>query len=74
MQKIEIKAITGSKTESIELIADNCYKVKVHIKPESGNANVRIIELLADYFHVPKLSIRIKTGFRSNKKIVEIGE
>lgn len=41
-------------------------------KPVEGQANIALVKLLATHFHVPKTTIRIKSGARGRKKLVEI--
>lgn len=48
------------------------YKIYVTAPPEDGKANKKVIELLAEYFKVPKSQIRIVKGEISRNKIVEI--
>jgi hypothetical protein len=46
--------------------------VKVTAPPEKGKANDAVIEILADYFDVPKSSISIIGGKSTRVKLVEI--
>ena len=41
-------------------------------KPIAGEANTALIQTLAKHFRVPKSCVRIKTGARGRKKLVEI--
>lgn len=43
-------------------------------KPERGRANAELIRKLAEHFDVPSSQVRIVSGFRSRRKIVEILE
>lgn len=43
-------------------------------KPVDGEANAALIKLLAKHFHVAKSCIRIKTGARGRRKLVEVCE
>lgn len=70
--RIELKVIARAKKEVVEKISDNSYRVKVSLPPENGKANKRVIELLSEEFGVRKQDIRIVSGERSNKKIIEI--
>jgi hypothetical protein len=69
---IQAKVITGSTESEIEKISDSDYKVRLKSRPVRGQANFELSKLLSDYFSVPKSNIRIKSGFRSNLKIIEI--
>jgi uncharacterized protein (TIGR00251 family) len=43
-------------------------------KPEKGKANLELIKKLAKYFNVSSSQVRIISGFKSRRKIVEIME
>lgn len=43
-------------------------------KPEKGKANLELIKKLAKYFKVSSSQIRIVSGLKSRRKIVEIIE
>jgi len=42
-------------------------------KPEKGKANLELVKKLAKHFKVPSSQIKIISGLKSRKKIVEIG-
>jgi uncharacterized protein YggU (UPF0235/DUF167 family) len=71
--KINCKIITNSSQEKIIYLEDqNLYRIYVHVSPTDGKANKQIIELLADYFMVPKYKITIISGHTTTLKIIEI--
>jgi uncharacterized protein (TIGR00251 family) len=43
-------------------------------KPEKGKANLELIKKLAEYFDCSSSHVKIISGFKSRKKIVEIFE
>ena len=47
-------------------------KVFVREPAKEGRANEAVIKLLAEYFDIPKSRIKIVSGLKSKKKIVEI--
>jgi uncharacterized protein (TIGR00251 family) len=69
---ISIIVKTRATKENIEEIGDGKYKVSVSAEPKENKANKRIIGLLSKYFDVPKSSVTIISGKKSNIKIVEI--
>ena len=71
---IFIKAIVKAKQNKIVKISDTEYKVYVTAAPERGKANEKVCELLAEYFDVPKSSLKITKGETSNHKKIEIGK
>lgn len=54
------------------LIDEDQITISVKSKPVDGMANHEIIKKLAKHFGVSTASIIIKSGHKSNKKIIEI--
>lgn len=75
-QKIKVKIKPGSKRsrviESKDMFDDIVYEVRVKSLPKNGEANDEMLEVLAEYFDVPKTHIQIKSGHTSRNKIVLI--
>lgn len=65
---IHVKVKPNSSEQNIEK-TDEIYVVKLKSVPEKGKANLELINLLKKYFNS---EVRIKSGFNSRKKIVEI--
>jgi uncharacterized protein YggU (UPF0235/DUF167 family) len=53
-------------------ISEGEYKVKVAAPPEKRKANEAVIEILADYFDVPKSRVSIAGGKTARVKIIDI--
>ena len=70
---LEIKVIPNAKKNAIKKEAEK-YKIYLTAPAIKGRANKKLIEFLAEYFHVRKSSISIKSGLHSRHKIVEINE
>lgn len=66
-----VKVKPQSKKEEV-VLQDNTLIVKVAALPVEGKANERLIELLCDYFRVPKSAIKILRGETSRNKLVEV--
>jgi hypothetical protein len=69
MKRIEIKVVPNAAVE--EIIEANPLIVKVKAPPTKGKANRAVIALLARYFNA---NVRIVSGTKSRRKIVEIEE
>ena len=69
---IRVKVFPGSKKEEVIEKSENSFEVKIREKPKRGEANKRLILVLASYFKVPKSKIRLIKGFRQRTKIFEI--
>jgi len=68
---IKVKVKPSAKQNKIEE-RNGSYFVRVKEKAEKGKANKKVIELLSEYFKVPKSNVEIKTGEKSRNKIVKI--
>ena len=66
--KIHVKVKPNSVKQEIEKKEDY-YLVKLKSSPVNGKANIELIKILSKYF---QKEVRIKSGFTSRKKIVEI--
>lgn len=51
---------------------DGVLRVYTTVAPENGRANSAVIELLADYFDVPKSRIKILKGLAVRDKVVAV--
>jgi uncharacterized protein (TIGR00251 family) len=71
MQK-KVKVTPNSKLQKIEEEADGSLTVRLKSPPVDGKANEELVKLLAEKFHVPKSYIKIKSGFSSRHKVIEI--
>lgn len=70
--RINVQVKPNSKKESVELLSDGTYLVRVNAPPTEGKANLRTLELLAKFFKRPKSSITLIAGQKSKSKIFDI--
>ncbi len=72
MQKINVLVKTrASKNEVIGFDNEKqVYILTVKSAPEKGAANLEVVKLLSRHFKMPA---RIISGFKSKKKLVQIG-
>jgi len=70
---IVVRVKTNARKNEVANLGENKLLVSVSAAPVDGKANERVIELLADYFHVPKRSVVILRGLSSKDKIIEVG-
>ena len=66
---IKIKVKTNSRGQDIEKISDCEYFVKLKSAPENNKANLELVKVLKKYF---KKEIKIKSGFSSRNKVIEL--
>jgi len=67
MKTVEIKVIPNSSVEAV--IEAEPLIVRVKEPPTKGKANKAVVKLLSGYFNA---NVRIVSGARSRRKIVEI--
>jgi uncharacterized protein (TIGR00251 family) len=72
LMRITVKVKPNARTNSVEQLDENTFVVRVSAPPTEGKANERVLEVLAEHFHVPKRSVTILRGGRSKAKIIEI--
>lgn len=70
--KIEVIVKPNARRESVQLQPDGSYRVALNAPPHEGLANERLIELLAEFFKVPKSGVAIVRGHTSRRKWVEV--
>ncbi len=71
MMKIKVKVKPNSKEQDIKKISRNNYNIKLKSPAKENKANLELLKLLKNYF---KKSVRIKSGFNSRNKTIEINE
>jgi uncharacterized protein len=71
--KIGVTVSPNAKRTQVTKISENEYRVSVDVPPRDGEANQRLLALLAEHFCVPKSTIKILRGHSSRKKFLEIG-
>jgi len=69
---LEILATPGSSVSKVRNVHGNALKVAVRAAPERGKANDEIVEVLAEFFGVPRGSVTILSGETSRNKRVRI--
>lgn len=67
---ITVKA--NARQSGVTKCADGSYRVSVKAPPVNGRANEEVVTVLAEYFSVPKSSVRIVSGASGKRKWVEI--
>ncbi|KUK77281.1 MAG: hypothetical protein XD93_0424 [candidate division WS6 bacterium 34_10] len=70
-KSIKVRVKIGSQKEKV-VKEDDTYYVYTNSPARENRANISVIELLSDYFNIPKSYIKIKRGQKSKNKIVEI--
>lgn len=69
---IKVKSHPLSRKEEIIKKEKDSFEIKIKEKPERGEANKRIKELLSEYFNVPLGKISLIKGAKQKSKIFNI--
>jgi uncharacterized protein (TIGR00251 family) len=70
--RISIRVKPNARKNEVQRLEESRFLVSVTAPPVEGKANEKAIELLAEYFHIPKRCVIILKGAASKEKIVEI--
>ena len=70
--RINIKAKPAARENKVDKIDEINYIVSVKEPPIQGQANQAIIKLLAEYFNISSIRVKIVIGHTSRNKIIEI--
>ena len=69
--KITVRVIPRAKINRIEVQPDGVVRVHTTTAPTDGKATADVIKMLADYYNIPKTSIKLVRGATSRDKIFE---
>jgi len=69
---IKVKVLAGVRKETFKKISDDHFEVSVKEKAERNMANMRVLELVANYFAIAPNKVRIISGHHSSGKIFDI--
>ncbi len=72
--RIEVHVAPNAREPGVAKSDEGRYEVRVDERPDRGRANKRLVEILSDYFGVPKSRVVIVRGSKSRDKVVEILE
>lgn len=69
---IKAKVKPDASKSKVKKLNENFYEIRTTAVVEKGKANEKVIELLAEFFDVPKSRIEIIRGHVSREKDIEI--
>ena len=71
--KLSVSVIPGAKENSVTE-TEGGLKVRLRARAIENKANDALVCVLADHFGVKKSQVRIKNGYASRNKLVEVDE
>lgn len=69
---IKVKVHTNSSKEKMVWNEEKYWDVYTTEKPLENKANIRIIEIVSDYFKIKKNKVWLVSGAKSKIKLVEV--
>jgi len=70
--KIAVTVKANARRSGVEKISASEFNIAVRAPARDGAANRAVIEALAEFFAIPKSSLRIVRGHSARKKLIEI--
>lgn len=70
---VAVRVHPGASREAVTLLPDGSLDVRLRARPVEGQANARLVELLAARLGLRKRDVRVVSGVRSRQKVVQIG-
>ena len=72
MTKIFVTAKPNAKREEVVKIDETHFRVSVKAPPDEGKANQAIVNVLHEFFGLPKSCFSIISGHKSKNKVIVI--
>ncbi len=69
---IRVYVTPNAKQARVVRISEDYFEVWVDEKAEGGRASKRLLEILAEYFKIPKSRITILKGTKTRNKTIEV--
>jgi uncharacterized protein len=69
---ISVRVTSGAKEARVTKTGETSFEVRVDEKAVGGRANRRLLEILSEYYGIPKSKIIIVRGEKSRDKLVNV--
>lgn len=69
--RINVRVIPRAKLNRVEVQPDGIVRVHTTTAPTDGKATADVIKMLAEYYDVPKTSIKLVRGATARDKVFE---
>jgi len=70
--RIRVRVKPGAREERVSREPDGSLLVSVGARAQEGKANEAVVKAVAGFLHVPKSSVRIRSGLSSRTKLLEV--
>ena len=68
--KLFVTVRPNAKVNHLEKIDDRHFRISVKAPPKDGKANQAVMEVLSDYFDIPKSRFSLVSGEASKTKVI----
>lgn len=69
---IRVRVTPNAREASVTKVNESVFEVRVDEKAIQGQANKRLLEVMAKYLGVPKSKVSIVKGAKTRDKIIEV--
>jgi len=70
--RLRVRVKPGAHAERVSRESDGALLVVLRERAQEGRANAALIRAVAAYLHVPKSSVRIRSGLAGRIKTLEV--
>jgi len=70
--RLRVRVKPGAREEKVSREPSGSLLVSVRARAQEGKANEAVVKAVAAFLHVPKASIRIRSGLSSRSKLIEV--
>lgn len=70
--KIQVRVTPNSKTAEVIEVSENELRVRVDAPAKENKANIRLLEILSDYYKVPFTALEFVSGVKSKNKVINV--
>jgi uncharacterized protein (TIGR00251 family) len=72
MISVAVRVHPGSTRDAVTLLSDGSIDVRLRARAVEGQANARLVEVLAERLGLRRRDVSISSGARSRRKVVAI--
>ena len=69
---IRVHVTPNAREHRVTQVEESVFEVRVDERAESGKANKRLLEIMAEYLGVPESKVSIRRGALARDKILEV--
>ena len=70
--KLTVLVKPNAKEDTVQKLSDTEFLIRVKAPARDGKANEAVVNILSEFLNIPKSNIKIISGFKGKRKIVEI--